>query len=73
MIHTTPRQPIFWAHGTADDEVPISYGEDALRFLASFVGVPTNLIQFEVYEGLRHAIADAELDALAQWIARVLQ
>jgi len=68
MIHTASSLAVLWLHGEADIEVPISYGEDAVSFLRSQVGIPDDLVQFKSYDGLAHAINDEELNDLASWL-----
>jgi predicted esterase len=72
MIHTAPGLPILWCHGKADDEIPISYAEDAISFLHSTLRVPNSKLQFRQYDDLTHAINDNELDDLGSWLERIL-
>jgi lysophospholipase-2 len=65
--------PILWCHGTTDDEIPISYGEDAIAFLRYSRGVPQTRLQFLVYEGLEHTTRDDELRDVASWLDDILQ
>lgn len=72
MQQIEPSLPIFWAHGSADDEVPLSYGEECVSFLRNSLGIPSERVVFKTYEGLDHSINDAELDDLAEWLANMV-
>lgn len=64
--------PILWCHGTADQEIPISYADDAVAFLRDCVEVPPSNIQFCVYDDLGHTIHDNELNDITVWLQTVL-
>ncbi|KAM5531519.1 hypothetical protein V8D89_014844 [Ganoderma adspersum] len=72
MQQIEPSLPIFWAHGSADDEVPLPYGEECVSFLRNTLGIPSERVVFKTYEGLDHSINDAELDDLAEWLANIV-
>ena len=71
-MYTVPDLPILWCHGKADEEIPISYAEDATSFLHSTLHVPNSKLQFKQYDGLTHAINDSELDDLVSWLEGIL-
>lgn len=72
MIHTQPHLPIFWGHGAADAEIPLSFAQEAMSFLNYALRVPRSLLRFKIYDGLAHSINDDELDDLASWLVRIL-
>jgi predicted esterase len=72
MIHTQPHLPVFWGHGTADAEIPLSFAQEAMSFLNYALRVPRSLLRFNIYDGLAHSINDDELDDLASWLVRIL-
>jgi len=72
MIHTGLHLPILWCHGTNDKDVPDSYGEDAISFIQHTLCIPEQCLTYKRYEGLAHAINDAELDDLASWLIQTL-
>ena len=72
MQQIEPSLPVFWAHGTADDEVPLSYGEECTSFLCSTLHMPQDKVVIKTYEGLGHTVNDTELDDLATWLSNVL-
>ncbi|KAI1786307.1 Phospholipase/carboxylesterase [Ganoderma leucocontextum] len=72
MQQIEPSLPVFWAHGSADDEMPLPYGEECISFLRSTLNMPSERVVFKTYEGLDHSVNDAELDDLAEWLANVV-
>ena len=72
MKQIEPSLPVFWAHGTADTEVPASYGEEAISFLNSYLKIPADKIIFKTYEGLQHTVNDAVMADLAAWLDNTL-
>src|SRR5215471_1671468 len=73
ILHTQPSIPIFWAHGTADTEIPLAYAEESIAFLRHTLRVPGCALRVRVYDGLAHSIRDDELDDLALWLRHILQ
>ncbi|KAI0666246.1 Phospholipase/carboxylesterase [Trametes maxima] len=71
MLQLEPSLPVFWAHGTADTDVPHSYGEEATTFLRDGLHIREDSIDFKTYEGLDHSVNDAELGDLATWLSRI--
>lgn len=67
-----PSLPVFWTHGTADTEVPLSYGEEACSFLSRSLHIPDENIVFKTYEGLEHTVDEAVMSDLAEWLTDVL-
>ena len=72
MLQLEPDLPVFWAHGKADTEIPISYGEDSISFLRDSLNIPANKIVFRTYEGLEHTVNNEELEDFAAWLSHVL-
>ncbi|RDB28982.1 Acyl-protein thioesterase 1 [Hypsizygus marmoreus] len=72
MIHATPTFPILWCHGIADREIPFTYGQEAIAFLRNTLRLPQSRLQLRAYDGLDHAINDAELNDVAYWLQCVL-
>ncbi|KAI0719120.1 Phospholipase/carboxylesterase [Cerioporus squamosus] len=72
MHQIEPSLPVFWSHGTADQEVPMSYGEECTAFLRNSLHLPADNVTFKTYEGLEHTVNDDVLNDLATWLARVL-
>jgi lysophospholipase-2 len=61
----SPNVPILWCHGTADTEIPIAIGEDAVSYLRKHV---RDKVQFNTYPGLEHTINDDEVNDLRAWL-----
>ncbi|KAI8983357.1 lysophospholipase I [Trametes punicea] len=72
MLQLEPNLPVFWAHGKEDMEVPLTYAEDGTSFLRNGLHIQEDKLVFKTYEGLGHAVNDAELDDLARWLSHVL-
>ncbi|RPD58437.1 Phospholipase/carboxylesterase [Lentinus tigrinus ALCF2SS1-6] len=72
MQQMEPSLPVFWSHGTADQEVPLSYGEESTTFLRNNLHFPADKVLFQTYEGLEHAVNEDVLNDLAVWLARIL-
>ena len=72
MQQIEPSLPVFWAHGSADDEVPLLYGEECVSFLRNTLGMSSERVMFKIYDGLEHSVDDAELDDLAEWLAHIV-
>jgi len=72
MIHTGLDLPILWCHGTNDNDVPESYGEDAISFIRHTLSIPEQCLTYRRYAGLAHAINDTELDDLTSWLIQTL-
>ncbi|CDO70919.1 hypothetical protein BN946_scf184829.g27 [Trametes cinnabarina] len=72
MLQLEPSLPVFWAHGLADVEVPLSYAEDGTAFLRDGLNIPESNIVFKTYDGLQHDINDTELDDFAAWLLHTL-
>lgn len=72
MMCAASHLPILWCHGTADEEVPISYANDAVAFLRDSVGIPSSNVQFCVYDDLGHTIHDNELEDITSWLQTIL-
>jgi predicted esterase len=71
-MYAASHLPILWCHGTADDEIPISYANDAITFLQECVGIPSSKLQFCSYDGLGHTIHDNELNDIVSWLQTIL-
>ncbi|NBF06745.1 phospholipase [Pseudomonas sp. Fl5BN2] len=61
---TLQRLGIFIGHGTDDQRLPFSDGEDASELLQALSLKP----QFHAYPGLGHSISVAEIDELNHWL-----
>ncbi|KAI0358944.1 lysophospholipase I [Trametes cingulata] len=72
MLQIEPSLPVFWAHGTTDTEVPLSYAEECVSFLRESLHIPEDKVVFKKYEGLEHTVNEAELDDLAVWLSGLL-
>jgi lysophospholipase II len=72
MIHTGLYLPILWCHGMNDNEIPHHYGEDAIFFMQHTLDIPEQHLTYKRYEGMAHAINDAELNDLALWLIQTL-
>ncbi|KAJ7693548.1 Phospholipase/carboxylesterase [Mycena rosella] len=62
----SPNVPILWCHGTADVEIPIAVGENAVSYLRKHL---RDKIQYKTYPGLGHTINDEEVNDLVAWLA----
>lgn len=72
MLQLEPNLPVFWAHGVADTEVPLSYGQEAVDFLRESLHIPEDKVTFKKYEQLEHTVQEDELDDLAVWLTQLL-
>lgn len=72
MQQLEPSLPVFWSHGRADEEVPLSYGEQAISFLRDGLRLPSDKVTFKTYDGLEHTVNEAVIFDLAAWLSRVL-
>ncbi|TFK82451.1 Phospholipase/carboxylesterase [Polyporus arcularius HHB13444] len=72
MHQIEPSLPVFWSHGTADEEVPLSYGEECTAFLRDSLQLPVDKVTFKTYEGLEHAVNEDVLSDLAAWLSHSL-
>ncbi|KAJ6604153.1 phospholipase carboxylesterase [Mycena vulgaris] len=61
----SPNVPILWCHGTADLEIPIAVGENAVSYLKKHL---RDKVQYKTYPGLEHTINDEEVDDLLAWL-----
>ncbi|KAJ3546233.1 hypothetical protein NMY22_g2135 [Coprinellus aureogranulatus] len=69
--------PILWCHGTADEEIPLSYGRDAEAFIETVYSNGSNSVRrqftFKTYDGLEHNTNEAELEDVAMFLEERLQ
>ena len=72
MQQIEPSLPVFWSHGTADEEVPLSYGKECISFLRDTLHLPNDKVVFKTYEGLQHTVNDAVMADLAAWLDNTL-
>ncbi|KAI0638970.1 lysophospholipase I [Trametes polyzona] len=72
MHQLEPSLPVFWAHGRADTEVPISYAEEGMDFLGESLHIPEDKLVLKKYDGLEHTVNDQEMDDLAVWLSQIL-
>ncbi|KIJ68625.1 hypothetical protein HYDPIDRAFT_82069 [Hydnomerulius pinastri MD-312] len=72
MIHTEQNLPILWCHGDADDEIPLSNGENAIQFIRSKLHITEPRLRFKKYAGLGHTINDQELNDLIPWLREIM-
>ncbi|KAF8061728.1 phospholipase carboxylesterase [Lyophyllum atratum] len=73
MMKVTPKFPILWCHGTADDEIPIHLAEDGIAFLRETLGHKAEAqLRLSVYDGLGHDINEAELKDVAFWLQTII-
>ncbi|THU91660.1 phospholipase carboxylesterase [Dendrothele bispora CBS 962.96] len=64
---------IFWCHGDTDDEIPLSYGRDAIAFLKTRMNYSEpETLQMSVYEGLSHTINGEEVADVGTWLSSIL-
>jgi predicted esterase len=68
----TANIPVLWCHGTSDDEIPLSYGEEAFAYLRTNLGLPSQIWNFQSYDELGHAIRTDELEDVAEWLVKIL-
>lgn len=69
MIHTEPNLPIFWGHGTADEQIPLTFAQECLQFLRGTLNVSDEKLTFVRYEALAHATNEREFEDLAGWMS----
>ena len=72
MQQIEPSLPVFWAHGRADEEVPLAYGEECVSFLRDTLSISAERVAFKAYDGLDHSVDDTELDDFAVWLANTV-
>lgn len=72
MIHTEPNLPIFWGHGTADEEIPLDYAKESVEFLKGSLGIPERAVRFVEYDGLEHQTNYAEIEDFGRWLSEIL-
>ncbi|KAJ7630494.1 phospholipase carboxylesterase [Roridomyces roridus] len=63
----SPNVPILWCHGTADQEIPLEMGEEAVTFLCKHVN-STPSMSFKTYPGMVHTINDEEVEDVLAWL-----
>lgn len=73
MKQIEPNLPVFWSHGAADNEVPVTYGEEGSGFLQRCLHIPEDKMVFKIYDGLGHDINDAVLDDFSEWLSNILR
>ncbi|KAH8828774.1 Phospholipase/carboxylesterase/thioesterase [Flagelloscypha sp. PMI_526] len=59
--------PVFWCHGEADQEIPLTMGSDAVEYMKS-VGFE---VEIKTYPGLVHDTNEEELKDVSDWLARL--
>jgi len=72
MVHAAQDLPILWCHGDTDNEIPLSLGEDAVRFIRSKLRIKEPRLHFNEYADLGHAVNDKELEDLVSWLRGVM-
>ena len=72
MTHTGLQVPILWCHGICDDEIPESYGLNAMSFLVRDLQIPERYLTYKRYDGLTHTTNDQELDDVVSWLQKVV-
>jgi predicted esterase len=73
IVHTEPYLPIFCGHGRNDAEIPTYYSEEAMAFLRDVLRLPSAFLTFRRYEGLGHAVNNAEMCDAVIWLQSVLR
>lgn len=66
----TESSAIFWGHGTADEEIPLSLGRDGVSRLREVNGYVH--LEFREYEGMGHTTCEAEMRDLKAWLSSLL-
>nr|GAT43617.1 phospholipase/carboxylesterase [Mycena chlorophos] len=56
-----PDVPIIWCHGLVDNQIPIEYAEDVIRFLEDKM---TSKLALKKYPGLAHAVDERVVEDL---------
>lgn len=72
IVHTEPYLPIFCGHGRSDAEIPTYYSEETMAFLRDVLRLPSAFLTFRRYEGLGHAVNNAEMCDVVMWLQSVL-
>lgn len=62
--------PVFWGHGTDDDLVRYSWGQESVEFLVKTLGMKR--VDFKTYQGLGHSASQKEIEEMMTWIAAKL-
>jgi hypothetical protein len=71
MTRRKHRLPVLWCHGTNDNEIPTTYGEDAIAFMSGTLNIQDECIIYKSYEGLTHTTNDIELADVTAWLVRI--
>ena len=69
----TAHLSVLWCHGGADNDIPISYANNAVAFLRNTVKIPSSKLHFRVYDDLGHTIHDNELSDVISWLQMTLR
>ena len=64
------RTAIFWGHGTADEEIPLSLGRDGVGWLQEVKRYVQ--VEFKEYGGMGHTTCEAEMRDLKAWLSHLL-
>lgn len=67
---TNKDTPIFMAHGSSDDVVPLKFGDLSKNSMSSSFGFTK--IDWNVYPGLKHSADPAELEAVLDFLEKTL-
>ncbi len=65
------RSAIFWGHGTADEEIPLSLGRDGAGWLQEVNGHVQ--VHFREYGGMGHTTCEAEMRDWKAWLNHLLK
>lgn len=66
--HTVHCSPIFWAHGTADVDIPLQSALEDIQWLRTSLDVENKGLSYHEYPGLGHGVNDDVLGDLSTWI-----
>jgi lysophospholipase-1 len=61
---------IFWGHGKADEEIPLSLGRDGVGWLQEVNG--SIQLDFREYDGMGHVTCETEMRDLKAWLSHLL-
>lgn len=64
------RTAIFWGHGTADEEIPLSLGRDGVGWLQEVNRYVQ--VDFREYGGMGHMTCEAEMGDWKAWLSHLL-
>jgi predicted esterase len=70
--HTALCSPIFWAHGTADLDIPLQNAWEVMQWLRTSLHIDDKGLSYHEYSGLGHGVNNDVLRDLGTWFDSLL-